>query len=124
MAILLFVSAERRSEFHVDLAKGHKGVALRHLKLDQKLPRDHVTILLVVRKADAVRHPDPAIDVAVENGWPALFISHVNIFEPVQIIPTHDFHIFGKKGCQTVIIWNQINIVAVANMLADFLFTF
>ena len=36
----------------------------------------------------------PAVDVAIKNSGLALFVSHVDILEPVQVVPAHELHVF------------------------------
>src|SRR6056297_3247048 len=54
-------------EFHIGLAQRNQRMPVGHLELDQKFPRDHVTILLVVGQVDRVGDADPAVVVAVEH---------------------------------------------------------
>ena len=36
---------------------------------------------------------NPTINISIKNCWFAIFISHMNIFKPIQIIPAHTFNI-------------------------------
>ena len=94
------------------------------MKLDQKLASNHVPVLLVVGQIDVFGHRHPAIDVAVEHRRPVLFISHMNVFEPVEVLPTHPFNVGLQKRCNAFVVGYQVDIIPVTDVLPDGLFPF
>src|SRR5262245_7553926 len=72
----------------------------RHLESDQQLTRQHVAILLIVGKLDAGRDTHPAIDIAVEDRRLPLLITHMDVLEPVEILPAHELHIALEERAQ------------------------
>ena len=65
----------------------------RRLEAHQQLARQHVPVLLIVRELHRFRNAHPAIDIAVEDRGLTRLEAHMHVLEPVQIVPTHEFHI-------------------------------
>src|SRR6056297_1448650 len=95
---------------------------VRHLELDEHLACDHVPVLLVVGQLYTVGHPHPAVVVAVKDSGRALFVPHMHIFQPVQIVPAHHLHVFRQEGRDPIVIRHKVHVITIADMLADFLF--
>src|SRR4029078_5438140 len=93
----------------------------RRLEPHQQLARQHVSVLLIVRKLHRLRDAHPAIDIAVEDCGLTGLEAHMHVLEPVQIVPTHEFHIGAKIRRQPLVIGHKIDIVAITDVLADLL---
>ena len=96
----------------------------RHLEFDQQFPGNHVAILLIVGQVVAVRDGHPAVDVAIKNGGLAIVVSHVNIFQPVEIFPSHELDIAFEEIGNAIVVRQQVDIVTISDVLPDDLFTF
>ena len=72
---------------------------------------------------NGIGDPHPAVDIAVKHRRLAVLIAHMDIFQPVQVVPAHEFHVARQERRDAPVIGHQIDIVAVADVLADLNFT-
>ena len=66
---------------------------------------------------------DPAVDVAIEDGGAVFLVAHMDVFQPVQVVPAHHLDVFLQERRETLIVRQQIHVIAIADMLADRLLT-
>src|SRR5688572_1060573 len=111
----------RRLELLIRPLQIPQRVLLRHLELDQQLACHHVAALLVLGQLHVRRDGDPAVDVAVEDRGAAFLVAHVDILQPVEVVPAHHLDIFLEERRDARIVRHQVHVVAIADVLADFL---
>src|SRR5262245_16018156 len=111
----------RLSELPVSLVQLHQRMVGRSLEAHQKLARQHVAILLIVRQLHVFRDAHPAVDVAIEDRRLARLVSHMHVLEPVEVIPTHELDVVLEVRREPAVVGKKIDVVAVADVLADLL---
>ena len=61
------------------------------------------------------------LQLLVEDRRFAFLVAHVDVLEPVEVVPPHVFDVTFQKRREPPVVGNQVDIVAIADVLADFL---
>ena len=67
------------------------------------------------------RDAHPAVDVAVEDRRLAFLVAHVDVLQPVEVVPAHELHVVLQIGRELRVVRHEVHVVAVADVLADLL---
>src|SRR5262245_33026171 len=108
-------------ELPIRLVQLHQRMMRRGLETHQKLPRQHVAVLLIVGQRHRLWDAHPTIDVAVENGGFAGLVAHVHILEPIEVVPAHELDIGLEVRRKPLVVGKEVDVVAIADVLADLL---
>src|SRR3546814_13885921 len=73
------------------------------------------TTLFRSRQLHAFGNRHPAIDVAVEHRRPVLLVAHVDVLEPVEVVPAHRLHVLLEEGGEAAVVGHQVDVVAIAD---------